>query len=62
MYAYKILQVYIFWAHICYLLLEDLSKYAEKGNIFSRYLSILKPGIILLGSQPTGLWAPQSYL
>lgn len=35
MYAYKILQAYIFRAHIYCLLLEGLSKYAEKGkNIF----------------------------
>lgn len=36
---------------ICYLLLEKFSKCAKKGKIFSRYLTILKPGIILLGSQ-----------
>lgn len=51
MYAYKILQAYLFWAHICYLLIEDLSKRAEKGKVFLRCLTILKPGIILLGSQ-----------
>lgn len=32
----------------------------KREKIFSRYLTILKPGIILPGSQPTDLWAPHS--
>lgn len=54
------LQAYIFWAHACYLLLRDLSKRAEKGKIYSTYLTTLKPGIILLGCQPRALWARHS--
>lgn len=54
------LQAYIFWARACYLLLQDLSKCAEKEKIYSTYLTALKPGIILLGCQPRALRAPHS--
>lgn len=32
----------------------------KREKIFSRYLTILKPGIISLGFQPTDLWVPRS--
>lgn len=51
---------HIFWAHACYLLLQDLSKCAEKGKTYSTYLSTVKPRIILLGCQLGALWAPHS--
>ena len=54
------LQAYRFWAYACYLLLQDLSKCAEKGKMYSTYLTTLKPGIILLGCQSRALWAPHS--
>lgn len=54
------LLTYIFWAHACYLLLQDLSKCAEKGKTYSTYLSTVKPRIILLGCQLGALWAPHS--